>query len=113
MKNILMLSFAISLTACQLRPDNNATNTAAKHFARVFITQHISSSPTLRLKTFTIANDTSNIYHISGLLEGYTSFNTPESVEHYSETLRYLGGNPNDSTSWECMEIYVGDKKWK
>jgi len=57
--------------------------------------------------------DSDNTYHISGTVEGFTSFNAPVTIEHFSETLRYMGGNPNEQASWECMEIYVGKKKLK
>ena len=113
MKNFALLLFIMLIAGCKLRPDNSVINTAAIHFSGVFITKNIPSIQNLKVKVADAKSDTGNIYHVSGLVEGYSSYNTPVSVEHFSDTLHYLGGNPNELTSWECIEIYVGNKKMK
>ena len=113
MKNLVSLLFIILITGCKLRPDNSAINTAAIHFSGVFITRDIISIQNFKVKVADAKADTGNIYRVTGTVEGYTSYNVPVSVEHFNETLHYLGGNPNERTSWECIEIYLGKKKIK
>lgn len=109
-----LLLVAVVVSGCKLRPDNGVISTAAVHFAGVFISQHIPSEPNLRIqKAPDVKADSNDVYRINGLVEGFTSYNTPLTVEHFSETLHYLGGNPNEITSWECVEIYIGKKKLK
>jgi len=110
----LAILIVVAVSGCKLRPDNGVTNAAAVHFAGVFIMDNIPSEPNLRIqKEPDVKVDSDNTYHISGTVEGFTSFNAPVTIEHFSETLRYMGGNPNEQASWECMEIYVGKKKLK
>ena len=113
MKYFLLLLFVMFIAGCKLRPDNSAINTAAIHFSSVFIKKYITSIENLKVKTADAKSDSGNIYHVTGMVEGYSSYNVPFSVDHFSETLHYSGGNPNDSASWECIEIYVGKKKIK
>jgi len=112
-RNLANLLLVILVTGCKLRPDNNAINTAAIHFSGVFITKNITSIQNLKVKVANVKSDTGNICHVTGTVEGYTSYNVPVSIEHFSETLHYLGGNPNERTSWECIDIYIGKKKIK
>ena len=113
MKSLVSLLFIIFIVGCKLRPDNSIMNTAAIHFSGVFITKNISSIQNLKVKVADAKSDTGGIYHVSGLVEGYSSYNAPVNIEHFSENLHYLGGNPDERTSWECIDIYVGKKKFK
>jgi hypothetical protein len=114
MKKMVCLLFIVIITGCKLRPDNNIINAAAIHFAGVFITSDIHSDLQLRIKGNPVAKiDTadSDTYHVSGMVEGYSSYNVPFSIEHFNETLHYLGGNPNERNSWDCIEYMLGVKK--
>jgi hypothetical protein len=39
--------------------------------------------------------------------------NYPVSMEHFTEVVHYSGRDPNAQKNWECVEIYVGNKKVK
>ncbi len=111
---LAVIIFIVATWGCKLRPDNGVTTTAAVHFAGVFIMDNIPPEPNLRIqKDPEVKVDSDNTYHISGTVEGFTSFNAPVTIVHFSETLRYMGGNPNEQPSWECMDIYIGNKKLK
>ena len=114
MKNLIGLLLVIIIAGCKLRPDEGIINTAAIHFSGVFITQNISSVTTLHVRGKTVVkSDTDNIYHVGGTIEGYSSFNAPVSIAHFTETLHYSGGNPNEQANWKCIDIYIADKKLK
>jgi hypothetical protein len=107
------LLFSIIIVGCKFTPDNKM-NDAAVHISGVFITDNIQSVQSLRIKGSTvIKNDPDSTYHITGTLEGFSPMNYPVNTEHFSETVHYLGGDPNDRKSWKCIEIYVGNKKMK
>ena len=112
--NLGGLLLVLMMAGCKLRPDNGVMSTAAVHFAGVFITQNIHSVNNLRMqKDPNVVCDSSDLCHVSGTIEGFSSFNASVSIDHFSETLHYLGGNPNEITSWECVDIYIGKKKVK
>ena len=109
-----VLLFGIMIAACKLRPDNSIINIAALHFSSAFITQNLQSIPSLRVKgSPVVKNEKDSIYLVTGLIEGFSPMNYPVSIDHFSETLQYLGGNPNVQENWKCLEIYVGNKKMK
>jgi hypothetical protein len=122
MKHLLMsltkmapvLLFGIMIAACKLRPDNSIINTAAIHFSSVFITQNVQSVQSLRVKgNPVVKNETDSLYLVTGLIEGYSPMYYPVSIDHFSERLQYLGGNPNEQESWKCVEIDIRNKKVK
>jgi len=115
MKKLLCLLFIITIiSACKLRPDEGIINNAAIHFSGIFITENIPSIPTLRIGGRPVAKKIDeNTYTVTGSVEGFSPMNYPVSIQHFSETLRYLGGNPDDRQSWECIDIYIGNKKMK
>jgi hypothetical protein len=114
MKQLLILFFSIIFIGCKLRPDNSIINTAAIHFSSVFITQNVQSVQSLRVKgNPVVKNETDSIYLVTGLIEGYSPMNYPVSIDHFSERLQYLGGNPNEQESWKCVEIDIRNKKVK
>jgi hypothetical protein len=114
MKNLVSVLVVIVISGCTPTSDKNIISTDADHFSGVFITQDIPSIPILRIvgKPVAVIGRDSN-YHVSGLLEEFTSYNAPIGTEHFSEALHYLGGDPNARKNWECIEIYVGNKKIK
>ena len=108
MKILFKLLFITILFGCRLRPDNGVINTAAIHFSGVFMTKNIISNPNLRVKGISnVKNEHDSIYVVSGTVKGYSPMNYPVSMEHFSETLRYLGGNPNLDSNWACIDIYI------
>ena len=112
MRKLVVLFFSIFIIGCQLRPDKGILYTAARHFSGVFITQNLQSIPSLRVKgSPVVKNEKDSVYQVTGLVEGYSPMNYPVSISHFSETLQYLGGNPNESANWKCLEIYVENKK--
>ena len=114
MKTIVCLLYITIVTGCtQNTPDD--INTSADHFAGVFIREYIPSIPTLKIKGKTVVqkSEDSDIYHVTGLVEGYSPMNYPVSFEHFNETLHFLGGDMNDRKNWACLEIYVGNNKMK
>jgi hypothetical protein len=113
MKFFLCLLVTIIITACQQKPDD-VMSTDAIHFSGIFITDYIKSDLSLHIKESTVIKDTADsTYHVSGLVEGYTSFHVPVNVNHFSEVIHYLGGDPSERKNWACVEIYIGDKRMK
>lgn len=107
------LLFSIIITGCTFKP-NNKMNDAAVKVCGVFITENIQSIQSLRIKGSTVVkNDPDSTYHVNGTVEGFSPENYPVSTEHFSESVHYLGGDPNDPKSWKCIEIYIGNKKMK
>lgn len=89
-------------------------NAAVVHFSGVFITENIHSIPELHINGKTdITKEEDNIFHVTGSVEKFSLMNYPVGVEHFSETLHFLGGDLNKPKNWECIEIYVGNKKMK
>jgi hypothetical protein len=108
-----VLLFSIVIAGCKFSPDNKM-NDAAVNVSGVFIKDNIQSIPALRIKGNTVVkNDSDSLYHVSGTAEGFSPMNYPVSIEHFRETVHYLGGDPNDTKNWKCIEIYVGSKKMK
>jgi len=111
MKILVGLLFIIIITGCNWKPAD-PINAAAVNVSGVFIRTKGPSGPALRISESKVTEiGTDSTYHVSGLVEGFSSMNYPVSVEHFSETVHYLGGDPNNRNNWECIEIYVGDKK--
>jgi hypothetical protein len=115
MKILYSLLFAIiTTTGCKRITDQDIINSAAIHFSVVFITENIHSLSSLRLEGRPVVKkETDSTYHVSGSVEGFSPFNYPVSIKYFSETLHYLGGDPNERKNWVCIEIYVGNKKMK
>jgi len=115
-KNVIVfagLLFSILIVGCTFTPDNKM-NDAAVHVCGVFITENIHSIQTLRIKGSTVVKtDPDSTYHVSGTVEGFSPMNYPVSIEHFNETVHYLGGDPTSRKNWRCIEIYVGSKKMK
>lgn len=89
-------------------------NNAAIHFSGVFITENVKSVSVLKIEGRPdVKKLTDSTYYVSGLAEGFSPLNYPISVKHFNELLRYAGTNPNEQKNWECIEIYVGNKKMK
>ncbi len=109
-----LLFTIITTTGCKRRTDQDIINTAAIHFSEVFITENVQSVSSLRIEGRPVVkNETDSAYYVSGSLEGFSPLNYPVSIKHFSETLHYKGGDPNERKNWVCMEIYVGNKKMK
>ncbi len=108
------LIFTVIITGCNQRNNKDVLDRAAINFSGVFITQYVTTIPSLRVKGQSVVESTGDsIFHVKGTVEGFTSFNVPVSVKHFSETLHYSGGDPNKVENWKCIEIYVDDKKMK
>ena len=89
-------------------------NIAAIHFSSVFITQNIQANSNLRVKgNPVVKNDIDSIYIVSGSVEGYSPMNYPVEIKHFSETLQYLGGDPNVQENWKCLEIHIANNRVK
>ena len=102
------------IIGCNQRGNNYIINAAIIHFSSVFITENIPSIPVLRIEGAPIIKkETDSTYYVSGLIEGFSPLNYPVSIKHFNETLHYSGGNPNEQKNWECIELYVGNKKMK
>ena len=112
-KSLIIFSFTVIIIGgCKERTGNDKINSAAIHFADVFITENIQSSTSLRIEgTPDVKKETDSTYYVSGLVEGISPFNYPVSVKHFNETLRYSGSNPNKRESWKCIEINIENKK--
>jgi hypothetical protein len=105
------LSFSIIIAGCKLSPDNKM-NDAAVYASGIFIADNIQSIPALRIKGNTVVkSNPDSTYYVTGMVEGFSPMNYLVSIEHFSETVHYSGGDPNDSKNWKCIEIYVGNKK--
>jgi hypothetical protein len=115
MKNLISFSFTvIMIVGCKQSTGNDIINTAAIHFAGVFITEHNQSGTTLRIGGRPdVKKETDSTYYVSGLVEGFSPVNYPVSSKHFNVTLWYSGSNPDKRENWKCIEIYVGNKKMK
>ena len=115
MKSLIIFSFMVIMTAgCKERTGNDKINSAAIHFAGVFIIENIQSGTTLRIEgTPDVKKETDSTYNVIGLVEGVSPFNYPVGVKHFNERLWYSGSNPNKRESWKCLEINIGNKKMK
>lgn len=114
MRHLVIFLVSITIIGCKTRPDNSVTGTAALHFSGAFITQNIQSVSSLRVKgSPVVKNENDSIYIVTGTIEGYSPMNYPVSIEHFSETLQYSGGNPNEQKNWKCLEIFIENKKMK
>jgi len=113
MKILIGSLFIIIITGCKQKP-NDSINIAAVHASGAFITEYDHSNLALRIKGARIVKkEGDNIFNITGSVEGFSSYNVPFSVEHFSETVQYSGGNINDVKNWQCLEVYVGKKRIK
>ena len=113
MKILISSLFIIFITGCKEKP-NDRINAAAVHASGAFITEYVHSNLTLRIKgARSIKKEGDNTFYVTGSVEGFSSYNVPFSVEHFSETVHYLGGDINDLKNWQCLEIYVGKKRLK
>ncbi|MEO8963040.1 MAG: hypothetical protein ABI325_14230 [Ginsengibacter sp.] len=101
MKNLINFSFTvIMIVGCKERTGNDIINTAAIHFAGVFITENIQSGTTLRIEGRPdVKKETDSTYYVSGLVEEFSPVNYPVSVKHFNETLWYSESNPNNRES--------------
>ena len=107
------LFIIIITTGCKPRTQD-IINTASIHFSGIFITENIKSFSSLRIEGRpAVKNETDRAYYVSGFLEGFSPLNYPVSLKHFSETLHYNGGDPNERKNWVCMEIYIDNKKMK
>ena len=113
MKILIISLFILIITGCTPKP-NDSINAAAVHASGAFITEYIHSSLSMRIKgTRSIKKEGANTFSVTGSVEGFSSYNVPFSVEHFNETVHYLGGDINDVKNWQCLEIYVGKKRLK
>jgi len=114
LKKILMSSlFIMIITSCKQRP-NDAINAAAVKVSGAFITERAHSSLNLRIKGGrSVRKEGDSTFYVTGTVEGFSSYNVPFSVEHFSEIVRYSGGDINNPKNWVCLEIYVGKKRIK
>ncbi len=114
LKIFCSLIFTLIITGCNQPGNKDLLDKAAVHFSGVFITQYIKSIPLLRMVGRPVVQNTGDsIFYLKGSVEGFTSYNVPVSIKHFSETLHYLGGDPDKAENWKCIEIYVDDKKMK
>ena len=115
MKNLISFScMVIMIVGCKESTGNNKINTAAIHFAGVFITENIESGTTLRIEGRPdVKKETDSTYYVSGLVEGFSPLNYPVSVKHFNVTLWYSGSNSGKRENWKCLEINIGNKKMK
>jgi len=113
MKLLVGLLLIITISGCKLKSYDPIDNGAIK-FSGVFISENIQADPNLRVKGISnVKGLGDSIYHVTGLVEGFSPMNYPVSFEHFSEILRYLGGDPNDRKNWDCLEIYIQRKRFK
>jgi hypothetical protein len=114
MKTISGLLLLLVVAGCRQNANSNNVNKEASDISGAFITNYVPSTTTLRIKGKEVTKaDGDNMYNVTGTVEGFSSFNMPVNIEHFSETLQYLGGDPKDTNSWKCYEIYVGKRKLK
>jgi hypothetical protein len=112
MKNLISFSFMVIMIVGCKSTGNDKINSAAIHFAGVFITENLQSGNVLRIEGRPdVKKETDSTYYVSGLVEGFSPLNYPVSVKRFNETLWYSGSNPNKRESWKCLEIYIGNKK--
>ncbi len=113
-KIFCILIFTMIITGCNQPNNKDALDKEAIHYSRVFITQYVTTIPSLRVKGQPVVDSTGDsIFHVKGTVEGFTSFNVPVSVKHFTETLHYLGGDPDKAENWKCIDIYINNKKMK
>jgi hypothetical protein len=115
MKNAAVLFFIIIATAgCRRKTEDDKIRSAAVHFSGLFIVEDINAYPQFQINgRVMVKKEEDGIFHTNGNVEEIGPFNYPEQIAHFSETLRYLGGNQDDRKNWVCIEIYIGDKKMK
>jgi len=107
------LLFVVIITGCQVKPES-IMNAAALKVAGSFITEHAHSSLNFRVKgSSAIKKEGKNVFYVTGSAEGFSSYNVPFAIDHFSETVRYSGGDIDDIKNWECLEMYVGKKRIK
>ena len=112
--SIKILFGLLIIIGCNQSDSNYIINTAIIHFSGIFITENIPSIPVLRIEGApVIKKEIDGIYYVSGLIEGFSPLNYPVSIKHFNETLLYSDSNPNDRKSWDCLELYIGNKKMK
>jgi hypothetical protein len=62
-----------------------------------FIAGQASSSLNFRVKGISsVKKEQDNVFYVTGTAEGFSSYNVPFSIDHFSETVRYSGGNIDD-----------------
>ncbi len=114
LKIFCSLLFLMIITGCNQPGNKDVLDKAAVHFSGVFITQYVTTIPSLRVKGQPVVKSTGDsIFNVKGTLEGFTSFNVPVSIKHFSETLHYSGGDSGKAENWKCIDIYIDDKKMK
>ena len=114
LKIFCSLIFTVIITGCYQTNNKDALDEAAVHFSGIFITQYVTAIPSLRVKGQSVVVSTGDSsFHVKGSLEGFTSFNVPVSIKHFSESLYYSGDNPNNAKNWKCIDIYIDDKKMR
>ena len=113
-KIFCILIVIVFIAACNQTNNEDALDKLAVHFSGVFITQYVATTTSLRIKgKRTVERTGDSIFNVKGSVEGFTSFNVPVSIQQFSERVLYLGGDANKRGSWQCIDIYVGDKKMK
>jgi hypothetical protein len=111
-KTVCLLFIVVMTVGCKQRTNNDIINSAAIHFAGVFITENVQSIVVLRIQGRPdVKYETDSTYNVSGSIEGFSPINYPVSIKHFNETLWYSGRNPNKRESWKCIGIYIGNKK--
>ena len=88
-------------------------NAAAVHVSGAFITEFAHSRLTLRVKgARSVKKEGDNMFNVTGSVEGFSSYNVSVSIEHFNETVHYLGGDMNNLKNWQCLDIYyIGEKR--
>jgi hypothetical protein len=113
MKLLVGFLFLVIITGCEVK-NENIMNAAALKVAGSFITEHVRSSLNFRVKgASVIKKERKNVFYVAGSAEGFSSYNVPFAIDHFSETVRYSGGDIDDIKNWECLEMYVGKKRIK
>lgn len=113
MKLLIVLLFIVFITGCKER-NNNPVYAAVINASGTFITEFVQSNLTLRIKgTTNIKKENDNTFYVAGYVEGFSSYNVPFSIEHFSETIQFAGGDINNQENWQCLEIYLGKKRIK
>jgi hypothetical protein len=110
------LTFAMLMITAACKPGNSGDpmKTAAIRFAGAFITDSVPSSLSLRITGQPeVITDGDNFFRINGQVEGYSSYNVPFEIDHFSEVIHFSGSDPNARKNWTCSEIYLGRKKLK
>jgi hypothetical protein len=115
MKITIAFFLTMTITAsCKTMTKDDVMNSAAVHISGIFIKKYINTGNSLRIKGSTvIKKGKDNVFHVSGSVEGFSTFNYPVSINHFTEALLYLGGDTAAYENWVCIEIYIGSKKLK